>query len=223
MGNSALRISRILLAASSKGSSGEESIAEARRRGNLESSRERVLRKLKGNAAAWAAAFRENLPPGLEEEADSNLNLAAGVSKIAIGVGDAAEGRVEGQGGGSCGATDDIPRIVDAGNVLVIEEIEGLSQDLRTVVLTEANLLGQADVHVNGALHLEGVATDDIDTLPAIGTVDARSKGLVRDCGDVARGRVGACREYRRCCTGGNQRVGQTALRGAGIYAMLQA
>src|SRR2546427_180080 len=197
-----------------QGSSGEESIAEARRRGNLESSRERVLRKLKRNAAAWAAAFRENLPPGLEEEADSNLNLAAGVSKIAIGVGDAAEGRVEGQGVGSCGATDDIPRIVDAGNVLVIEEIEGLTQDLRTVVLTEANLLGQADVHVNGALHLEGVATDDIDTLPAIGTVDARSKGLVRDCGDVARGRVGACREYRRCCTGGNQRVGQTALRG---------
>src|SRR5260370_41337591 len=53
----------------------------------------------------------------------------------------------------------------------MVEEIEGLAENLSTVTVAEANFLGEAQVHVDGALHLEGIATNDVDALAAIGTV----------------------------------------------------
>jgi hypothetical protein len=120
-------------------------------------------------------------PVGSEEEADSNLNLAGRIGEVAVGVGYAAKRRVEGHcwsyGFGSrisC-AREDVAGIVDAGYVLVVEEIECLAKDFGAVMITEADLLGDAEVHVNGTLHLEGVTADDVNALAAIGTIDARS------------------------------------------------
>src|SRR5712692_5742498 len=101
-----------------------------------------------------------------EEEADSDLDLTAGVGKVAVGVGDAAESRVEGQRRSGCRAADDISGVVDSGDVLVIEEIERLAKDFGAVALTEPNFLGEAKVHIDGSLQLEGIASDDVDTLP---------------------------------------------------------
>ncbi len=133
---------------------------------------------------------------GSEEETEANLNLAAGVGKIAVGIGDAAEWRVERQ----CrsyklccrigGAPDAISGVVDAGYVLMVEEIERLAENLGTVTVAEANFLGEAQVHVDSALHLEGIAADDVDALATIGTVHPPTERLGANCGDVARDRV---------------------------------
>src|SRR6266481_2243586 len=86
--------------------------------------------------------------PESEEKADPDLDLPAGEGKVAVGV-------------------------VDAGYVLMIEEIEGFAQDFGAVTIAEANFFGKAEVHINGALHHEGIAADDVNALAAIGTVDA--------------------------------------------------
>src|SRR6266481_6596629 len=111
--------------------------------------------------------------PESEEKADTDLDLPAGVGKVAVGVGDAAERRVEGQRGSGGRAADDVTGVVDAGYVLMIEEIEGFAQDFGAVTIAEANFFGKAEVHINGALHHEGIAADDVNALAAIGTVDA--------------------------------------------------
>src|SRR6266849_6291815 len=121
-----------------------------------------------------------------EEESEADLDLAARVGEVAVGVGDAAERRVEGQRGSGCRAADQVTRVVDAGDVLVVEEVEGLAENLGAVPVTEANLLGEAQVHIDGALHLEGIAADEVDALAAIGTVHTPTERLGGDGGDVA-------------------------------------
>src|SRR5260370_36607384 len=89
----------------------------------------------------------------------------------------------------------------------MVEEIEGLAENLSTVTVAEANFLGEAQVHVGGALHLEGIATNDVDALAAIGTghppterLGANWGGVPPDC--VCRHGAGETQRRGRCGDG---------------------
>src|SRR5882762_4453095 len=151
---------------------------------------------------------------GSEEEAEADLDLAASVSEIAVGVGNRAKGRVKRERGGGASAANEVAGAVDVGDVLMVENVESFPKSFDGVVLAKLDALGKAQVHVDGALHLERIAADDVDAFAAVGAVDATAERSVGDGGNVAGDgiRCGGCKSGRSTC--GCQRIRKPTLSG---------
>ena len=122
----------------------------------------------------------------LEEESETNLNLTACVGKVAVGVGHRAKGRVKRQSGRSCGTTNQVACVVDAGDILMIEEIEGFGQRFNRVSIAQTDPLGEAQVHDDGTWHPESVTADNVNALATVRAVDPSTEGFVGDRRNVA-------------------------------------
>src|SRR5215469_594133 len=128
----------------------------------------------------------------LEEESETNLNLTACVGKVAVGVANRAKGRVKHQSGRSCGTTNQVACVDDAGDILMIEEIEGFGQRFNRVSIAQTDPLGEAQVHVDGTWHPESVTADNVDALAAVRAVDPSTEGFVGDRRNVAGNGISA-------------------------------
>src|SRR3981081_2975924 len=120
---------------------------------------------------------------GSEQETEADLDLAAGVGKIAVGFANRAKGRVKRERGGSASAAHEVTGAVDAGDVLMVENVESFPESFDGVVVAKLDALGKAQIHVDGALHLECIAADDVDAFAAVGAVDATTERSVGDGG----------------------------------------
>ncbi len=140
--------------------------------------------------------------------------MAAGVGEIAVGVGDRAKGRVKRERGGTASAAHEVTGAVDTGDVLMVENVESFPESFDGVVVAKLDALGKAQVHVDGALHLEGIAADDVDAFAAVGAVDATTERSVGDGGNVAGDgiRCGGSKSGRS--TRGCQRIRKPTLSG---------
>lgn len=71
----------------------------------------------------------------LEVETDTNLNLATGVGKVAVGARRSSKGGVKGECGRSGSASHDVPQRTDASYVCAVEEVEAFSEDFQVHAL----------------------------------------------------------------------------------------
>ena len=122
----------------------------------------------------------------LEEESETNLNLTACVGKVAVGVGNRAKGRVKRESGSGCGAANEVTCVVDAGDILMIEEIEGFAERFNSVTIAQTDSLGEAQVHVDGTWHPESATADNVNALATVRAVDPSTEGFVGDRRNVA-------------------------------------
>src|SRR5258705_13423155 len=86
--------------------------------------------------------------PFLKQETEADLKLPRRIGKVAVRVSYATERRVEVEssiyglrGGIGRSATDDIARVVYRGDVLMVENVEGLAEQLDGIPLAKANSL----------------------------------------------------------------------------------
>jgi hypothetical protein len=91
----------------------------------------------------------------LEEEPESNLNLPAGISEVAVGVRRFTEAGIKRHGWRCCRATENIARRIRAGHVLMIEEVKRFAQNFKRLGFGEPNLLREAQIHVHRPLQAE--------------------------------------------------------------------
>jgi hypothetical protein len=57
----------------------------------------------------------------------------------------------------------------------VVEDVERFAERFDGVVLAKLDALREPQIHIDGSFHLEGIASNDVDAFPAVGTVDART------------------------------------------------
>ena len=86
--------------------------------------------------------------PLLKQETEADLKLPRRIGKVAVRVNYATERRVEVESsiyglrsGIGRSATDDIPRVVHRGDVLMVEDVEGLAEQLDGIPFAKANSL----------------------------------------------------------------------------------
>ena len=112
----------------------------------------------------------------LKTQAESELELALAVKRGAVGVRDGAEaggavGSAEvGEAGiaaGGGGVVDDVAGGVDAGGVLMVEDVEDLGNDFEIVALADLSIFSEAGIDVVDAGVTEGVAADGGDAVVA--------------------------------------------------------
>src|SRR2546430_2292489 len=84
--------------------------------------------------------------PFLKQETEADLKLPRRIGKVTVGVNYATERRVEVESsiyglrrGIGRSATDDIPRVVHRGDVLMVENVEGLAEQLDGIPFAKAN------------------------------------------------------------------------------------
>src|SRR6202140_5665228 len=119
----------------------------------------------KGNRAGESRRVSEDSAIGSEQEAEADLDLAAGIGKVAVAACCRREWRIKvqaGQIGGSyctqstgydgsirgCNVSrgNPIPECLRAGYVGTIEEVEALTKHFKLVVFTEAEFLRDSEV-----------------------------------------------------------------------------
>src|SRR5262245_43993447 len=145
---------------------------------------------------------RKASPPRLELYLRADLNLARRVDKVAVGVGDGAEQRVEGAvnvefEARSCrgadlgsssrrcyvGGGNSVPGRVYARNVLLVGDVEEVRQEFDVILLSDLEALGDAQVGAPVVWLAEDVASD-IRAVGAAGTVDSSHGGAGRIAAD---------------------------------------
>jgi len=70
----------------------------------------------------------------------------------------------------------------------VVEDVVGLADQFDAHVLSDFHLLGNAQVHVDGALHAEHIASHYVDPLAPVRSIDSGPIGFVGGRGCVAAG-----------------------------------
>ncbi len=141
---------------------------------------------------------------GSEQEAEADLNLTAGIGKVAVGICDSAKHRreravhIEVETGSRVGAShrtirgcnvsrgNPIPKCLGAGHVGTIEQVEALTKHFKLVVFSEAEFLGDSEVDNLGSWKVESVTADDIYALASVRAIHARtqSSGSVSGSGE---------------------------------------
>src|SRR5882762_10045144 len=141
---------------------------------------------------------------GSEQEAEADLNLTAGIGKVAVGICGSAKHRreravhIQVETGSRVGAShqtirgcnvirgNPIPKCLGACHVGTIEQVEALTKHFKLVVFPEAEFLGDSEVDNLGSWKVEGVAADNVYALPSVRAVHSRtqSSGSVPGSGE---------------------------------------
>src|SRR6267378_1895611 len=131
----------------------------------------------------------EHFAMGSEQEAEADLDLAAGIGKVAVAVGWSGERGVKaearqvgrspsrsasrgaiGSCDGACGHNP-VCECLGSGNIRAIEQVEALTEHFELVVFTEAKFLGDLEVDNLGSWKVIRVAADNVYALASVRAV----------------------------------------------------
>ena len=146
---------------------------------------------------------------GSEQESEADLDLTAGIRKVAVAAGWSGEGGIKAEArqvgrspsrsashgsirscDGACGYNP-VCECLGSRNVRAIEQVEALTEHFEPVLFTEAKFLGDPEVDDLGSWKVEGVAADGVYALAPVGAVHAptQSSGSVPG-GDEGEGQT---------------------------------